>query len=144
MFPKKGKLVRFRHMGFTLIELLVVIAIIGILAAIVLYSLNSARSKSRDGKRLADVRQIMTALDLYYTDNGGYPDASGGQPSGGNWLNFLAIYPEYPLPSGLNCGATSYVYEPVNNNTDYALVFCLENVTNGLSTGTHTATESGI
>ena len=51
--------------GFTLIELLVVIAIIGILASVVLASLNSARKKSRDARRVADIKQIQLALELY-------------------------------------------------------------------------------
>ena len=54
------------HSGFTLIELLVVIAIIGVLASIVLASLNSARRKSRDARRITDIKQIGLALQLYY------------------------------------------------------------------------------
>jgi general secretion pathway protein G len=59
--------------GFTLIELLVVVAIIGILATVVLSSLSSARERARDAKRLADIRTIQTALEVYYLDNGSYP-----------------------------------------------------------------------
>ena len=56
---------RKEQSGFTLIELLVVIAIIGILASVVLASLNSARGKARDAKRKSDVHQITTAINLY-------------------------------------------------------------------------------
>jgi prepilin-type N-terminal cleavage/methylation domain-containing protein len=59
--------------GFTLIELLVVIAIIGILSSVVLASLNSARQKGRDAKRISDVKQLQLALELYYDANQGYP-----------------------------------------------------------------------
>ena len=49
--------------GFTLIELLVVIAIIGILASIVLVSLNSARNKGKDTRVISDVNQARTQLE---------------------------------------------------------------------------------
>ena len=54
--------------GFTLVELLVVIAIIGLLATIAFISLNSARGKARDAKRISDIRQIQTALELFYNN----------------------------------------------------------------------------
>ena len=55
--------------GFTLIELLVVIAIIGILASIVLASLNVARQRANVVATVSDLRQITTALYLYRSDN---------------------------------------------------------------------------
>jgi len=73
--------------GFTLIELLVVIAIIGILASVVLASLNSARGKARDASRAAQINQVMKALDVYFLGNGSYPpsgDAAGTHPDCGS------------------------------------------------------------
>jgi prepilin-type N-terminal cleavage/methylation domain-containing protein len=62
MFLRKKK-------GFTLIELLVVIAIIGILATIVLVSLNTARVKARDARRSSDMHQIALAMEMCYDDS---------------------------------------------------------------------------
>jgi prepilin-type N-terminal cleavage/methylation domain-containing protein len=59
--------------GFTLIELLVVVAIISLLSSIVFASLNTARAKARDARRLSDARQIQLAIQLYYDKTGGMP-----------------------------------------------------------------------
>lgn len=126
--------------GFTLIELLVVIAIIGLLASVVLLSLNSARQKSRDAKRLADVRQIASALELYFNDCGSYPvvtanltlnngqtlsegtgtncgantratAADGGIAATTSGTVLLGQFPTAPTPADGTCGAAnSYIY----------------------------------
>jgi prepilin-type N-terminal cleavage/methylation domain-containing protein len=54
--------------GFTLIELLVVIAIIGLLATIVLVSLNNARNKANNAKIKSDLSQMMLAVEMFYSD----------------------------------------------------------------------------
>lgn len=66
-----------KRKGFTLIELMVVIAIIGILSAVVLASLDKARSKSRDTKRIADISQLQLALAAYLNKHNNYPAVTG-------------------------------------------------------------------
>jgi len=86
---------RSRNQGFTLIELLVVIAVIGILAAVILASLNSARDKARDARRKSDLRQISIALELYKDKHNTYIVAGGGA-EGQGWFSYKAgtSYPE--------------------------------------------------
>ncbi|MEK7652288.1 MAG: type II secretion system protein [Patescibacteria group bacterium] len=75
--------------GFTLIELLVVIAIIGLLASVVMMSLGLARAKARDVKRRADLKQIMTAMELYYSDYNTFQVSGGGYFGGGQgWFSY--------------------------------------------------------
>lgn len=67
-------LYRKNKQGFTLIELLVVIAVIGILASVVLASLNSARTKARNARRNTDIKSLITAFNLGITGVSGLPD----------------------------------------------------------------------
>lgn len=62
-----------RNKGFTLIELLVVIAIIGLLASTILVGMGNARIRARDARRLSDIQQVKSGLDIHYSLGSGYP-----------------------------------------------------------------------
>ncbi len=96
--------------GFTLIELLVVITIIGVLATFSVATLNNAREKSRDSRRISDIKQIQTALEHYSNleiDN-----------------DFIS-----PIPQSfnvVNCdNLSNNNYNSTSGNT-YTLKYCLE------------------
>ncbi len=81
--------------GFTLVELLIVIAIIAMLTAIVLTSLISSRQKSRDAHRVADLKEVQKALEIYFDTNQTYPVSGAG--------------PAYPIPPVLYNGTTQFL-----------------------------------
>jgi len=140
-----------KKQGFTLIELLVVVAIIGLLSTLSIVALNNARARARDARRVADVKQIQTALELYYNDNGSYPptasvvfNGSTGIGTGSN--TYMAKVPAAPLPSdGSSCTSiTNYSYGVDDSNRSYHINYCLGSATGGVGAGPRSATPGGI
>jgi len=158
--------------GFTLIELLVVIAIIALLSSIALIALIQARQKSRDAKRLGDMTQMNTALELYFAFYKGYPDVSAGVPTGGISPQFLSTLPKSPIPGDGVCDglshsaacsaedpacagvlANTYYYIPsgtsyvINGTTvypEYMYFFCLGQKTGNFEPGERILTPRGV
>ncbi len=115
-----------KQKGFTLIELLVVIAIIGILATIVLVSLNSARVKARDARRSSDIRQFALAMEMYYDSAGSvYMPALTGTPSGAiafGGTTFMSAVPTDPTT-----GRNYTWYSPAAPAASYCVWAQMEN-----------------
>lgn len=137
--------------GFTLIELLVVIAIIGLLSTLSIVALNQARARSRDARRIADVKQIQTALEMYYNDMGNYPASlTAGSNIATGSIIYMDIVPKPPVPAdnAVCTGSLIYTYAVANIggvvNGTYTLAYCLGNNTGGILAGINTATPSGV
>lgn len=62
--------------GFTIVELLIVIVVIAILAAITIVAYNGIQQRARDSQRKSDIATIIKALELYYAENGSYPNST--------------------------------------------------------------------
>lgn len=154
--------------GFTLIELLVVIAIIGLLSTLAVVALNNARQKSRDAKRASDIKQIQTALELYFADKNSYPvngtalvlgggsaqilSGAGFTATGGAaGTTYMGQVPKNPLPA--LSGSADYSYTSrdavgvacaATPCPSYTIDFGLEGGTGQLEGGAHMAAPGGI
>ena len=144
-----------RNRGFTLIELLVVIAIIGILSSVVLASLNTARQKGRDARRISDVKQIRTAMDLYYDSAQSYPLSIGTASSSvlvtGGYISTIptdpttgASYSYAPLAAAGDAAAATE-FSSTTACESYVIAASLENTSNTvLSNDTDTNPIGGL
>lgn len=133
------------------ILILVGIMVIGILSSVVLASLNSAREKSRDARRVSDVKQLQLALELYYDDTGSYPTKNSfknlsprylatipSDPTGGNYNYSFCAIDSYHLGISLEGqGHTS-----LNNDADVQRL-CKGDSINGLDSGKCFVSDSG-
>lgn len=134
----------FKHVtkGFTLIELLVVIAIIGILSSVVLASLNDARQKSRDAKRVADIKQVQLALQLRFDNESNFPTQSLGPIPSNLAPTYIATIPVDPL-NATRDEAIRYRYVGVGG-TDFVLRATLENASHPALSGGVRGTQLGL
>ncbi len=148
--------------GFTLVELLVVIAIIGMLSTIAVVSLGGARAKARDAKRIADMRQVGAALELYYSDQSAYPVYSTGNGATLNAMcisstngvaatcagtSYMTTVPTYPGGTIDACAATAVRnYCMVSTASAYTIKYLLESGTSypgGAAASTHCVMTAG-
>ena len=147
--------------GFTIIELLVVISIIGLLSTISVVALNGARKKSRDAKRIADIDNTQTALELYFNDYGAYPKATSEVTLGagsygrlcdnvGGFVSattacttttYMGLVPKNPTPA--LTGFADYLYLSADGST-YRIKFGLEDSVGALTAGYQYGTPEGI
>jgi prepilin-type N-terminal cleavage/methylation domain-containing protein len=127
------------HQAFTLVELLVVIVIIGILSTLAIIALGNIRAKSRDAKRVADLKQISTALELFYDDHGYYPTIitpGNSLMSVDGTTAYLAIIPSNPTPrNDGSCPDKNYFYQSFNSQANYYLLACLSSSQASLAAG---------
>ena len=70
---RKYEELRAKESGFTLVELLIVIVILGVLAAIVVFSVRGINNSSTTSACSADVATVNSALEAYYAQNKAYP-----------------------------------------------------------------------
>ena len=113
--------------GFTLIEMLIVITIIALLASLILVGMGGARAKTRDSRRIADLHNVMNALELYYAKNYYYPNETDwtGLTTAVTTGNIgVSRIPQDPLNTSPT--AKTYYYGVSADGQDYGLGADLE------------------
>lgn len=108
-----------RRTGFTLVELLVVIAIIGVLVALLLPAVQSARSAARRMSCASNMKQIGIAVHQFAdVHNGDMPMVWHGRPKEDSWVFTLAPYLENSSTIRF-CPDDLYRQQQAPNDRDY-------------------------
>jgi len=120
-----------KNLGFTLIELLVVVAVIGLLATVVLFSLKDIKEKSRDARRVGDIKSIQEALGMYNNNYQFYPIFDGyitGDDTMSTALNddlLISKTPKDPIDGTIEGVVYKYYYQSLQGKT-YMIEYYLE------------------
>lgn len=111
--------------GFTLIEMLIVVAIIGILVAIAIPALNTAKSDAQDAKAAAVISSIETAKARYALKDGA---PEGGPANLAQFSNLMLVNGAQPtadanLITGTKFGNINYGNYPTGEGQDLPAKF---------------------
>jgi len=97
--------------GFSLVEIIIVLSVLSILAGVITPRLQTHLRKSRDQRRLADMKAIQRAIEQYYADKGDYPPAEGGVDPSWDDSHIGGFIPRLMLDGYVN----EYMRDPVND-----------------------------
>jgi len=117
-----------KRTGFTLIELLVVMAIMAILTIITVSQFTTARVKSYDAQRKADLSSVSKALLMYYADYQRFPVASEiDLLNGGSFTDASGYVYMKVMPKEVRQKDYPYCYMYLNGGNSFAVLGHLEN-----------------
>ncbi len=111
--------------GFTLIELMVAIAIVAIMAAVGMVMYSTAQKAGRISKRIQDLSALRTAIELYKSSTGNYPNQNVAATCGNSATALGALVPNYmtSLPADPLGGTNCYRYQSdaASNSQEYKI-----------------------